>query len=36
MESGFGWRVEPAVAFAICLVVLAGLFDVGLLARTLF
>ncbi len=36
MESRFAWRPEPALALAICLVVLAGLFDVGLLARTLF
>lgn len=36
MESVSSRSVEPAVALAICLVVLAGLLDVGLLARTLF
>jgi hypothetical protein len=36
MEATLSERVQPAVAFAICLVVLAGLLDVGLLSRALF
>jgi hypothetical protein len=36
MESEWGRGLEPTVVLAVCLVVLAGLLDVGLYAGTLF
>ncbi len=36
MEFESVLRAQPAVVLAVCLVVLAGMLDVGLLVRTLY